>query len=218
MIHYHGTPITPLTELYEMEGRHFCIAFPRPDSLPVCLKIASSIMFDNGAFSIWKRDAKVDWSDYYFWVSPMLRHPHWMVIPDVINGSEEENDALLASCKINKAFAAPVWHLNENLSRLSRLVDNYPRVCLGSTAEAEPGSPEWARRIDAVFNLLARRNYVTWIHMLRAMEEASSGGWPFASADSTNVARNFKNKGRRVSAEGMAKRLDGRNPRLLDAT
>jgi hypothetical protein len=32
--------------------------------------------------------------------------------------------------------------------------------------------------------------------------------YPFASADSTNVARNFKNKGSQICPERMARRID----------
>ena len=32
--------------------------------------------------------------------------------------------------------------------------------------------------------------------------------WPFASADSTNVARNFKNKQQQCCPERMARRID----------
>ena len=47
-----------------------------------------------------------------------------------------------------------------------------------------------------------------WIHMLRGL---SVGGerWPFASADSTNVARNFKTLN--CDPEKMARKIDSFN-------
>jgi hypothetical protein len=43
--------------------------------------------------------------------------------------------------------------------------------------------------------------------MLRGLALAGDR-WPFASADSTNVARNFKNVGAEVDPERMARRID----------
>lgn len=53
----------------------------------------------------------------------------------------------------------------------------------------------------------------TWLHMLRAAREASMGIYPFASTDSTNVARNHagNNQGRqRKDAARMADTIDSR--------
>ena len=43
--------------------------------------------------------------------------------------------------------------------------------------------------------------------MMRGLR-LSKERWPFASADSTNVARNFKNKGKRQCPRVMADRID----------
>jgi hypothetical protein len=47
----------------------------------------------------------------------------------------------------------------------------------------------WERRMDEVFNHLARRGRLPWLHGLRMLGQIRS--WPLASADSTNVAQNF---------------------------
>ena len=60
MIHYHGTPITPRTELYKMSGKHFCVSFYRPDDIDICLQIGQSVMLDNGAFSAFKKGEKLN--------------------------------------------------------------------------------------------------------------------------------------------------------------
>ncbi len=65
MIHYHGTPITPVGALYELAGRHFCVSHARPDDVVRCHQVGQSVMLDNGAFSKWKRDAETDWPAYY---------------------------------------------------------------------------------------------------------------------------------------------------------
>lgn len=215
MIHYHGTPINPHFAMAPMAGRHFCVAWTDPRALPWCLSHGASVMLDNGAFSAWTRGASVDWTAFYQWATPHLRHPHWAVIPDVIDGDEAANDELLAACPLPRALSAPVWHMHESLERLARLAAAYPRICIGSSGEyATPGNAAWRSRIDAAWEVIPS---ATWVHMLRAMKEASEGAWPFASADSTNIARNHAGAMGRPAQEPerMAMRIDARNPRHI---
>jgi hypothetical protein len=216
MIHYHGTPITPDRKLMRLPGRHFCVSFAHGQQLAKCLAIGASVMMDNGAFSLWTKQKAVKWDDFYLWVAPHLRHPHWCVIPDVIDGGEENNDWLVASCPLPAEFAAPVWHLHEGFDRLARLCDGFPRVCFGSSGQyGRPGTDAWRNRIDDAWDMVEKTGRRPWIHMLRAMHEASIGGWPFASADSTNVARNHAGSASapRKDPADMADRIDGLNPR-----
>ena len=217
MIHYHGTPLTPAPALLTMAGRHFCVPYPRPDDLSRCLRVGASVMLDNGAFSTWTRGVKFNEAGFYRWASPHLRHPHWVVIPDVIGGSDEDNDAMLARCKLPPNLAAPVWHTCAGLDRLRRLADAWPRVCFGSTSEFKPGSDAWKRRMDQAWGMLQQTGRYPWVHMLRAMEQASTGPWPFASADSTNIARNFKGCRYRPAKEpeDMAAWIDAKNPKTV---
>lgn len=180
MIHYHGSPITPRTALAPMAGRHFCVSHAAPADLTWCMKHGASVMLDNGAFSAWTRGTTPNWPAFYAWAEPHAIHPHWAVIPDVIDGDEEANDTLLAACTLPRETSAPVWHLHESLDRLARLADEYPRICFGSSgAYASPASAAWRGRIDAAWETLARTGRRPWVHMLRAMTEASSGPWPF---------------------------------------
>jgi hypothetical protein len=180
MIHYHGTPITPRTALATMAGRHFCISHAAPADLEWCIRHGASVMLDNGAFSAWTRGAAPDWPAFYAWAAPHLAHPHWAVIPDVIDGDEAANDALVAGCPLPREYAAPVWHLHESLDRLARLADAFSRVCFGSSGHfAWPGTDAWNARIDAAWDALSRTGRRPWVHMLRAMKEAGAGPWPF---------------------------------------
>lgn len=193
MIHYHGTPITPITALYEMRGRHFCVSHMAPADVRRCHEIGQSVMLDNGAFSQWKSGKPTNWPKYYEWCDQWLDFPTtWAIPPDVIDAPSQEQDGLLNSWPHGRRQAAPVWHMDEPLSRLCRLVDDeWSRVCIGSTAEFRmPLSPAWERRMDETWNLLA----VTFgrtppIHMLRGMQ-CSGLRWPFASVDSTDIAQN----------------------------
>lgn len=216
MIHYHGTPITPRSALSGMPGRHFCVSYAAHNDLLWCLKHGASVMLDNGAFSVWTRGITPDWKAFYSWAEPHLCHPHWAVIPDVIDGDEESNDALLGECPLPREWSAPVWHMHERLDRLARLSDGWMRVCIGSSGEyARPGSQSWVARIDAAWEMLTKTNRRPMVHMLRAMKEASDGSWPFASADSTNIARNHAGAAGRGAQipELMAVRIDSRNPK-----
>lgn len=193
MIHYHGTPITPREQLLRMAGRHFCVSFAAPQDLAVCLRIGQSLMLDNGAFSTFTRGLPFDETGYYHWLAPVLAHPHWAVVPDVIGGDETAQRNMVASWPYSRQLGAPVWHLGLPLSYLFDLIDRWPRVCLGSSAEYwNVGGDAWCRRMDEVFNALAQRYApLPWLHGLRMLGMAGER-WPLASADSTNVAQNFK--------------------------
>jgi hypothetical protein len=200
VIHYHGTPITPRAALAPMAGRHFCVSYAHPGDLSWCMAHGASVMLDNGAFSAWTRGLATDWPAFYAWAEPHLRHPHWAVIPDVIDGDEEANDALVASCPLPREWAAPVWHMHESMDRLRRLADLYPRICFGSSGQyAKPGTDAWRARIGAAWAALGERR--TWVHMLRAMKEASEGAWPFRlSGQHEHCAKPRRN--RRASRAG----------------
>lgn len=207
MIHYHGTPITPRSVLLSLAGKHFCVSFAHPHDVTACHQIGQSVMLDNGAFSMWTKGKKVNWGDYYEWCEKWLQYPTtWAVIPDVIDGDEEQNDLLVGRCPLPYHQSAPVWHLHEPIDRINRFLDEgYTKVCFGSSGRfSSVGSDAWHRRVSAAFNELARRGPIPWIHMLRGMS-LSGSHYPFASVDSTDVARNHNRIG---NALAMANRWD----------
>ena len=192
MIHYHGTPISgKKTDLLRRAGRHFCVSYAAPKQLDTCLAIGQSVMFDNGAFSAFTQGEKFDLPGYLDWVDPILTNPHWAVIPDAIDGNEEEQRALVKLWPF-RHFGAPVWHMALPIDYLLELSEAWPRICLGSTAMYwQIGSPDWCRRMDEAFNALSKRHArLPWIHGLRMLGVAGQD-WPLASADSTNVAQNW---------------------------
>lgn len=209
MIHYHGTPITPRRELWKMAGKHFCVSFAEPRDADWCSQNGQSVLWDNGAFSLYTRGKAVDWRQYYAWLEPRLQHPHFAIVPDLIDGGEAGNDALLSEWPYPKGLSAPVWHLGESIDRLIRLADDWPRIAFGSSgAYWQVGSEAWSRRADEAFNNLTQRHqHLPWIHMLRGLDLAGDR-WPFSSADSTNVARNFKDVA--ACPERMARNIDSR--------
>lgn len=207
MIHYHGTPLTPQSEMAKMAGKHFCVSFWRPENADWCQRHGQSVMWDNGAFSAFQMGKTIDPVAFASWVEPRLGHPHWAVIPDVIDGEADVQRAMIAAWPHPMALSAPVWHLGLSIDWLLELADQCQRICFGSSRQYwQVGSPIWERRVDEAFNALERRGLRRWVHMLRGLAMAGDR-WPFASADSTNVARNYKNDGG-TCPERMARRID----------
>jgi len=217
-IHYHGTPITPNGELLSLAGANFCVSFARPDQVETCHRIGQSVMLDNGAFSVWKRGHEPDWKGYYAFCDKWFGYPTtWAVIPDVIVGDERENDKLLKQWPFGDR-GAPVWHMHESLTRLLGLIREYPRVCIGSSGQyAEVMSPAWQHRMDEVWRWIGKwgPGRTPNIHMLRGLQLVRER-WPFASVDSTDIARNHSRPGN--TAAKMRARWDAGQcpPRFID--
>ena len=198
MIHYHGLPITPDTAaVAAVSGGHAFVSFAHASQLGVAAQVCQSFALDNGAFSAWKRGEPVrDWGPYFEWAAAGQRIPacDFAVIPDVIDGDEAANDALVAEWPLPRWFGAPVWHMHESLTRLERLASAWPRVCIGSSGEfATIGTASWwgqmARAMRVVCDDDGRP--MCKLHGLRMLDPAIFGRLPFASADSTNIGRNI---------------------------
>jgi hypothetical protein len=228
-IHYHGTPITPRSELLKLSGRHFCVSFKNPRDIDVCHQIGQSVMLDNGAFSYWmagngeqpfggyysddKNFRGYRGTELYFryveWCEKWCEYQTtWCIIPDAIDSGAEENERLMDLWplkSISKRQAAPVWHLDESVDRLETLITNrggWPRICIGSAGRfANVGDASWRRRIDHVFNRISNAyGRVPYLHMLRGMQLCRpEWGYPFASLDSTDVAQNHAVNGNIVA-------------------
>jgi hypothetical protein len=227
-IHYHGTPITgggdeggtPNQVMIEvMAGAHFCVSHAAPSQVKLCHEIGQSVMLDNGAFSVWKRGHTPDWGAYYGWCDRWLDYPTtWAVIPDVIEGDESDNDLLCRAWPHGRDKGAPVWHMHERIRRLIELLHTFPRVCIGSSGEyAEVLSGGWQRRMDEAWREIDRTFKRTPnIHMLRGLRLVRER-WPFASVDSTDIARNHNTR-KSNTAAGMRARWDAGQcpPRFID--
>lgn len=196
MIHYHGTPINPERVAHAaLRGRHAFVSFDDPRQASLAASVCQSFALDNGAFSAWKRGEPVtDWTPYYEWADEWLRHPacDFAVIPDVIGGTEDENDALVDEWPF-EWWGAPVWHLNESVERLERLARDWPLVCLGSAAEYDVSNPPAAlNRLAGVLPAISdpQGRPRCRLHGLRMLNPDVFSRLPLSSADSTNVARN----------------------------
>ena len=197
MIHYHGLPISPATTaISAVNAGHAFISFAHTEQLSVAIEVCQSFAVDNGAFSAWMAGQPiVNWRPYYAWAERCRRIPScdFAVIPDVIDGDEDANDALLDEWPLPKWFGAPVWHMHESLDRLNRLANTYPRVCLGSSGEyATVGTPIWWERIEQGMRAACGSDGrpLCKLHGLRMLNPKVFTRIPLASADSTNIGRN----------------------------
>jgi hypothetical protein len=205
MIHYHGTPIGGSRQdaARFLAGRHALVPFPRQDDLGIVSDVCQSFVFDNGAFSIWKKGGRLDVDGYTRLVDDWHKHPgfDWALIPDVIDGDEDANDLLLEVWP-EHLDGVPVWHLHESTERLQRLAKNYRTVALGSSGQwASPGTDSWWKRINAAMESICddQGRPACKLHGLRMLDPAIFSHLPFASADSTNAAVN----GGSISRFGM---------------
>ena len=198
MIHYHGLPITPATAALEaVKQGHAFVSYAHKQQLGVAIDVCQSFAVDNGAFSAWKSGKPVnDWTSFYDFASECMKNPHcdFIIIPDVIDGGEEDNDVLLRECPINKSFAVPVYHMHESLDRLQRLSSDYSRIALGSSGKfANVGSAIWWKRISEMMEIVCDLDGKPLIkmHGLRMLNPKIFSKIPLSSADSTNIGRNI---------------------------
>ena len=192
MIHYHGGPLGKASQSHEFfRGRHSLISFRHQQELEVMTEVSHSFIFDNGAYSVWKSGGTLDIHGYYKWVDDWRRHPgfDWALIPDVIEGSEDDNNSALDDWPFG-FDGVPVWHLNESLERLKLLAVSWPRIAFGSTSGMEPNSKSFWIRMSQVMDAVCDKNGrpITKLHGLRMLNPDIFKRVPFASSDSCTCA------------------------------
>lgn len=214
MIHYHGTPIGGKEHDASvfLNGRHALVPFGNHRMAGIVSEVCQSFILDNGAFSAWKSGQPItDWRPYYDFVDQWRCHPgfDWAIIPDIIGGSEEDNDALLAEWPFQD-IGVPVWHLHESFDRLHRLANSYQRIALGSSAQySNTQQLIWHWRIRDTFNVLCNENGhpKTKLHGLRMLNPAIFTKLPLASADSANVAMHGSEKAKRLNCSRLTAQI-----------
>lgn len=98
--HFHGTPVWGSAgdvHRIAVSGAGAFVSYVRPDQIAASIQHAQVVGIDNGAFSAWVRGLKINWSDFYKWLLNYYHHPKvaFFVIPDVVDGGERDNDALI---------------------------------------------------------------------------------------------------------------------------
>lgn len=200
MIHYHGTPAggNKKDKVSFLRGRHGLVSFFRPDDIDIVASCCKTFVLDNGAFSHWTAGkGDIDFYAYAEWVNKYAKHPafDWCLIPDKIDGSEDQN-ADLVSKWVRSGFIAkgvPVWHMHESLEYLEYLITNFEWVAFGSSGDwSTPNTKAWWERMAEVMSVACdeqgrpRAKY----HGLRMLNTKVFSRLPLSSADSTNAAVN----------------------------
>jgi hypothetical protein len=200
VIHYHGLPITPESCAAKVAiGGHVFLSFAHRGQEAVATTMAQSFAVDNGAFSAWMSGNPItDWSEYWEWAEGMTKVPgcDFIVTPDVIDGSEADNDQLIWESQLHlpEWCLAPVWHLHERLQRLEELAMDNIRICFGSSGQyADVGSVAWHARMAEAMRVICDEHGrpLVKLHGLRMLDPRVFCKYPFASADSTNIGRNI---------------------------
>lgn len=208
MIAYHGGPITPLSVAHATwVGRHAFVSYQYPDQVAFAAEICQSFAIDNGAYTAWKGGTTLDIPGYVAFVKQWERHPgfDWALIPDVIDGTEEENDTMFGTYRNaggDLLAGVPVWHLHESYERLARLCRIWPRVALGSSGEwSDVGTPSWFQRMGGAMDFICDEDGrpPCKLHGLRMLNPTVFSQLPLSSADSTNVAQNHGRERKRYS-------------------
>ena len=197
MIRYHGGPITPDKAAIEAwRDGHAMISFANPQQIELAFEYAGEVAIDNGAFSLWGNGKRVDVDAYLKFLEPWTKHPAfgWCVIPDIIDGTEAENAALIDAWPLQNYISVPVWHMHESLETLEWLCADFPRVAIGSSGEfADIGTERWKVRLAQAMDVCCDEEGfpTTRLHGLRQMDNDITSNVPYASVDSCNIARNI---------------------------
>ena len=207
MRHYHGTPLggtrDSIAAFMRAAPRCFLVPFPRQEDLGIVLDQSAGFILDNGAFTAWRSGNPVtNWQPYYDWCLSLAQHPRFdfAIIPDVIDGTEKQNDNLIqqwgSKCRLPHfgwVDGAPVWHMHESMDRLERLMRFHRVICIGSSGDySTPGTDAWHDRMAEAMDILCddQGRPKRKIHGLRMLAGDIVEHYPFYSCDSTNVAQN----------------------------
>lgn len=198
MIKYFGTPVTPISVFIEhMTDKNVMISFFTKRDFPRACKYSAKIIIDNGAYSYFTQKLVPDWDKFYKWLEPNLSKINYFIIPDKIDGTEEENDALIDDCPFTEK-AIPVFHLHESTERLRMLSEKFNYIAFGSSGKYwSIGSYNWHKRMDELMRVICGKDGKpsVKIHMLRCLNKEIFLHYPFYSGDSTGFARNHSKYG-----------------------
>lgn len=220
MIHYHGTPCggTKTDAKYFLKNRHALVSFANQQDVGIVMQETSSFILDNGAFTFWRGGKSPNWDKYIEWVSEIGKSPKfdWWLIPDVIDGNEDDNWRLMFNYGRKFPFGVPVFHMHESIYHLQRLIDSYDRIAIGSSGQwPNPGTPSWWNRMNILMKTICNSDGTPKVklHGLRMLDPKIFTKLPLSSADSCNASRNscrtnIKGSSRGEKAVTIAKNVE----------
>ena len=194
MIHFHGAPCPGDMDqqIKFFTKRDVLMSYAHRKNEGLLFGVCRTFVLDNGAFSLWKGGEDVDWNDFYDWVDQWRNHPRFefFFIPDVIGGSDEENQELMEQCPFPDHISVPVYHLGESFRRLSEMVERYPRIAIGSTQGFELKTMRFFNEMRKIFEVICDQEGVPQakVHGLRMLDPEIVEKFPFSSCDSATAS------------------------------
>jgi hypothetical protein len=185
MIHYHGVPITPETDCARiLKGRHAMVLFAYRLQLRTVADVCQFFVLDNGAFTTWKRGHRYDPAEYYAWVDEWRAHPgfDWAL--------RRPADQLAF---LRRSICCPGLASLGIAGPSGALARSYSRLAFGANGRYATIQSDlwWMRMAEAMEVICTDGRPRVKLHGLRMLDPEVFTHFPFASADSTNVARNI---------------------------
>ena len=124
-----------------------------------------------------------------------VNHPRFdfFIIPDVIGGTVEENDALIEEYwSTMPDSGVPVFHVGEPLERIDMFIlkYNFTRIAIGTTKGFELKSMHFWNEMRKIFEKLCINGMPrVKVHGLRMLDPEIVEAFPFSSGDSTTATR-----------------------------
>lgn len=192
---FYVTPVSPLAVFDKyLADKNLVISYLRPDNYRRAVKNNQIIYFDNGAFTFFRKKITPNYAKFYKFLEGKTFQ--YFFIPDIIDGTEEQNDKLIQEVPEHlKNKAIPVFHLHESLERLKILIKEWAYIALGSSGKYwKFGTKEWFARMDKIMQIVCDKDGkpLVKIHMLRCLNKDIFTKYPFYNGDSSNFARNHK--------------------------
>lgn len=172
---YVGSSWVPTTNLHELAA------------------MASSVVFDSGAFTAWKRQTagksplEIDLEKYAYFLMHEAPRWEWALSFDVIGNPQasiENWHQMRARCNGSEDKIVPVFHEGSPLEFLDHYVERAPRVAIGRTAGRDN-----VRKCREFYDLVFNRHPDACIHALGNSNPATIEPYPFDSFDSTSWQR-----------------------------
>ncbi len=183
-VYFTGVPLSSADYLKLMRGRAVMYSFlSRHRRVWADASVFASVAVDSGAYSVWRRGAKVDLGQYADYCASVEGQVDWYANLDVI-GDWRAGLANLAALERRGLSPVPVFHLGEPWGLLEDFALSYRRVAIGRG----PGvsfAAMW-RMLEYIFGRYSDGEGAMQVrfHGFRMTDRRLMARFPFDSVDS----------------------------------
>jgi len=184
-VYFTGAPLSTREYLDVMAGRAVMYSYvSRGRGAWADLSVFSGVALDSGAYSVWRRGANVDLSEYADYCASLEGRLDWYASLDAI-GDWRKTLANLSALESRGLRPVPVFHLGEPWGLLDDLVSSYERVALGRGPGMTFSQMLW--RLDEIFGRYSDSDGapLARFHGFRMTDRRLLARFPFDSVDST---------------------------------